>query len=85
MTRITKFCVVGSALAALALSANGASAAMDTFRATPPLHVQTPNINKSTGSKGATVQMRKAGGNQSFTSGAGSGKIHPLNPQPLPP
>jgi hypothetical protein len=45
MTRISTFCVVGSALAVLALSANGASAFTLIERTTPQFSVPAPRPN----------------------------------------
>jgi hypothetical protein len=66
MTRISTFCVLSGALAALALSANGAGAgtlSVHTVTVKPTTHIGSA----STGGGGKTVLLRKAGGSQEFT------------------
>src|SRR5271155_2355927 len=79
MTRISTICVLSSTLAAFALSANTANAvdaASPKFQA-PTVRVQTPHVTTGSrttgggGGKGATVQMRKAGGATGLTDYSG--------------
>jgi hypothetical protein len=77
MTRIATLCVLGGALAALALSANSASAIKFTFHNTPTVHVQTttPKTNPNGGGTNkAAVDYRGTGGKGAIGSqGGGSG------------